>query len=78
MVHAYIMVKAAAVTNGIDRLREDLLAVDHGIVSAHIVAGDVDFIVKVDVDSPADVKEVAGGIQAIDGIEDTQTYIAMD
>ncbi|KAB1187586.1 MULTISPECIES: Lrp/AsnC ligand binding domain-containing protein [Haloferax] len=78
MVHAYIMVKAAALTDGIDELKEQLLAVDHGIESAHIVAGDVDFIVKVDVGTPAEVKDVAGGIQAVDGIEDTQTYIAMD
>ncbi|WP_411964392.1 Lrp/AsnC ligand binding domain-containing protein [Haloferax sp. YSMS24] len=78
MVHAYIMVKAAAVSDGIDHLKDELLAVDHGIVSAHIVAGDVDFIVKVDVDTPADVKDIAGGLQAIQGIEDTQTYIAMD
>ncbi|ELZ96936.1 transcriptional regulator [Haloferax mucosum ATCC BAA-1512] len=78
MVHAYIMVKAAALTDGIDQLKEDLLAVDNGIVSVHIVAGDVDFIVKVDVGSPTDVKDIAGGIQSIDGIEDTQTYIAMD
>ncbi|SEL84293.1 Lrp/AsnC ligand binding domain-containing protein [Haloferax larsenii] len=78
MVHAYIMVKAATVANGIDQLREELVDVDHGIESVHIVAGDVDFIVKVDVDSPADVKEVANGIQQVEGIEGTQTYIAMD
>lgn len=78
MVHAYIMVKAAAVSDGIDHLKDELLAVDDGIVNAHIVAGDVDFIVKVDVDTPADVKDIAGGLQAIQGIEDTQTYIAMD
>ncbi|AFK19957.1 Lrp/AsnC family transcriptional regulator [Haloferax mediterranei ATCC 33500] len=78
MVTAYIMVKAAALTNGIDQLKEDLLAVDNGIESAHIVAGDVDFIVKVDVESPTDVKDIAGGIQSVEGIEDTQTYITMD
>ncbi|CQR48561.1 MULTISPECIES: Lrp/AsnC ligand binding domain-containing protein [Haloferax] len=78
MVYAYIMVKAAPVSGGIDQLKEDLLAVSDGIVSAHIVAGDVDFIVKVEVDSPADVKDIAGGIQSVSGIEDTQTYIAMD
>ncbi|WP_416840494.1 Lrp/AsnC ligand binding domain-containing protein [Haloferax sp. DFSO52] len=78
MVHAYIMVKAAAVTDGIDHLKEELLALDNGIESAHIVAGDIDFIVKVDVGTPADVKDIAGGIQAVQGIEDTQTYIAMD
>ncbi|WP_396611699.1 Lrp/AsnC ligand binding domain-containing protein [Haloferax sp. S1W] len=78
MVHAYIMVKAATVSNGIDQLKEELVDVDNGIESVHIVAGDVDFIVKVNVDSPAEVKEVAGGLQGVEGIEDTQTYIAMD
>jgi DNA-binding Lrp family transcriptional regulator len=76
VVTAYIMVKAN--TGEADRLKADLTAVD-GVVDTHIVAGDVDFIVKVDVDSPAAVKDVAAtGVQALDGVEDTQTYIAMD
>ncbi|MFC7202589.1 Lrp/AsnC ligand binding domain-containing protein [Haloferax namakaokahaiae] len=78
MVHAYIMVKASAVSGSIDELKAALLDVDNGIESVHIVAGDIDFIVKVDVESPANVKEIAGGIQSVEGIEDTQTYIAMD
>ncbi|MFC7131031.1 Lrp/AsnC ligand binding domain-containing protein [Haloferax chudinovii] len=78
MVYAYIMVKAAPVSGGIDQLKQDLLAVSDGIVSVHIVAGDVDFIVKVEVESPTEVKDIAGGIQSVSGIEDTQTYIAMD
>ncbi|MFB6179828.1 MAG: Lrp/AsnC family transcriptional regulator [Halorientalis sp.] len=76
MVTAYVMVKA--LSGDADRLKADIEAVE-GVVEASIVAGDVDFIAKVDVDSPAEVKDVAAsGIQAIDGIEDTQTYIAMD
>lgn len=76
MVHAYIMVKAN--TGQADRVREEILAVD-SVNRCHIVAGDVDFITKVDVATPADVKNVvADAIRKIDGVEDTRTYIAMD
>ena len=75
MVVAYVMVKAH--TGEADRLKNDIEAID-GVVSAHIVAGDVDFITKIAVDSPAAVKDiVADGIQSISGVENTQTYIAM-
>ena len=76
MVTAYVMVKAH--TGEADRLKNSIEAID-GVASAHVVAGDVDLIAKVDVPAPADVKEIAAGeIQEIDGIEDTQTYVAMD
>ena len=76
MVTAYIMIKAN--TGDADRLREEIEAVE-GVLEAHIVAGDVDLIAKVQVDSPAAVKDVAAThIQGIDGVESTQTYIAMD
>ncbi|MDR9382245.1 MAG: Lrp/AsnC ligand binding domain-containing protein [Natronomonas sp.] len=75
MVVAYVMVKAH--TGEAGRLRDDIAAID-GVVSAHIVAGDIDIITKVDVESPADVKDIAAdAIQALDGVEDTHTYIAM-
>ncbi len=75
MVVAYLMVKAH--TGEADRLKDDIEAID-GVVSAHIVAGDVDIIAKVDVDSPADVRDVvASNVQGLDGVEDTHTYIAM-
>ena len=75
MVRAYVMVKAH--TGEADRLRSEIQAID-GVDRAHIVAGDVDLIAVVDVDSPAAVKDVAATrIQSIDGVEDTQTYIAM-
>jgi DNA-binding Lrp family transcriptional regulator len=76
VVVAYVMVKAHS--GDADRIRSDTEAVE-GVIEASIVAGDVDFIAKVEVDSPAEVKDVAAaGIQSIDGVEDTQTYIAMD
>ena len=76
MVRAYVTVKAR--TGEADRLRGEIRSTD-GVERAHIVAGDIDFIAVVDVDSPAEVKDVAAThIQGIEGVEDTQTYIAMD
>jgi DNA-binding Lrp family transcriptional regulator len=76
MVRAYVTVKAR--TGEADRLRDEIRSTD-GVERAHIVAGDIDFIAVVDVDSPAEVKDVAAThIQGIEGVEDTQTYIAMD
>lgn len=76
MVTAYIMVKAN--TGEADRLKRELLAIGDGVQDVHIVAGDVDFIVKVRADSPQHVKDIASAIQGVDGVEDTQTYIAME
>ena len=76
MVRAYILIKAH--TGEAGRLREEISAVQ-GIVDVSIVAGDVDLIAKADVDSPAEVREVAAtAIQGIDGVENTHTYIARD
>ncbi len=76
MVVAYVMVKAH--TGEAGKLRDEIEAID-GVLSAHIVAGDVDIIAKVEVDSPAMVKEIAAdSIQVLSGVENTHTYIAMD
>jgi DNA-binding Lrp family transcriptional regulator len=76
MVRAYVMVKAH--TGEADALRDAIEAID-GVEKAYIVAGDVDFIATVNVESTADVKAVAATeIQNLEGIEDTQTYVAMD
>jgi DNA-binding Lrp family transcriptional regulator len=76
MVTAYVMVKAH--TGDADRLKTEIEAVD-GVTEAHIVAGDVDLIAKVNVETPAEVKDVAAThVQSIEGVESTQTYIAMD
>ena len=75
MVVAYVMVKAH--TGQADRLANDIEATD-GVTSAHIVAGDVDIIAKVDVASPGEVKNIAATtIQNLEGVEDTHTYVAM-
>ncbi len=76
MVTAFVMIKAN--TGEADRLRDAIEAIE-GVESAHIVAGDIDIIAKATVDTPAAVKEIAATqMQGIDGVEDTQTYIAMD
>jgi len=76
MVTAYVMVKAH--TGDADRLRREIEAID-GVEEAHIVASDVDLIAKVRVETPAAVKDVAAThVQDIEGVESTQTYIAMD
>ncbi|MFA9518200.1 Lrp/AsnC family transcriptional regulator [Halopenitus sp. H-Gu1] len=75
-VTAYVMVKAN--TGEADRLKQQMSAID-GVERVSIVAGDVDFIVRLSVETPADVKDVAAtSIQALDGIETTRTYVAMD
>lgn len=75
MVTAYVMIKAY--TGEADRLKSETEAID-GVVEAAIVAGDVDLIAKLDVDSPTDVKEIAANtIQHTDGVQDTETYISM-
>ncbi|WP_144904102.1 Lrp/AsnC ligand binding domain-containing protein [Halobellus captivus] len=76
MVTAYVMVKAS--TGDVDRLKSEMSDLDNGIESVSVVAGDVDYIVTVRVDRPEDVKEVATAIHEMAGIENTQTYIAMD
>jgi DNA-binding Lrp family transcriptional regulator len=76
VVVAYVAIKAT--TSEADRLLDTVMGVE-GVVDAHIVAGDVDLIAKLDVDSPADVKRVAAeNLGSIDGVESTTTYIAME
>lgn len=76
MVIAYIFVKAN--TSEADRLVNEVRSIE-GVEEAHIVAGDVDIIAKVNVDGPAAVKEIAAdGIGSVPGVERTRTYVAMD
>ena len=76
MVTAYVMVKS--LTGEADRIKRDIAAVE-GVEEVHIVAGDVDLIAKVEVDSTAAVKDIAASqIHEVEGVDSTQTYIAMD
>ena len=75
-VTAYVTVKVN--TGDVDRVKESLTTLD-GVVEGHVVAGDVDFVAKVAGDDPGAVRRiVTDGVQRIDGVEGTQTYIAMD
>lgn len=76
MVIAYIMVKTHV--GDADRIRDEIKALS-GVIDVQIVAGDVDLIAKLDVDSPEAVKEIAAdNIYAIDGVDTTKTYMGMD
>lgn len=76
MVRAYVMIKAN--TSEADRLLEAVTEME-GVERAHIVAGDVDLIAVVNVAGPAEVKDIAAGeMQSIEGVSNTQTYIAMN
>ncbi|MFC6716858.1 Lrp/AsnC family transcriptional regulator [Natrialbaceae archaeon GCM10025810] len=76
MVHAFIMVKTAAgKSEGLLAAIRDLESVD----DAHIVAGNYDIIAEVDAPGVYDVLQaVSSGIQGLEGVADTRTYIAMD
>jgi len=76
MVTAYVMIKS--MIGEVEGIRDAVKAIE-GVVDAHIVAGDVDVIAKLEVDSPDSIKALVGEeIHGIDGIDSTTTYIAMD
>lgn len=76
MVTAYVAIKSN--TGEVDAVKRKLLALE-GVVDAHIVAGDVDFVTKLSVASPAAVKRtVADEIRTLSGVADTETYVSMD
>ncbi|MDQ2050005.1 Lrp/AsnC ligand binding domain-containing protein [Natronolimnohabitans sp. A-GB9] len=76
MVHAFIMIKTAAgKSEGLLAAIRDLERVSE----AHIVAGNYDIIAEVDAPEVYDVLESASsGVQALEGVTDTKTYIALD
>ncbi|OLZ41762.1 ArsR family transcriptional regulator [Natrinema saccharevitans] len=75
MVHAFIMVKTAAGKS--ERLLAEIGDLE-SITDAHIVAGNYDIIAEVDTPEVYDVlRTVSSGLQALDGVTDTKTYIAM-
>ncbi|WP_458188857.1 Lrp/AsnC family transcriptional regulator [Haladaptatus sp. NG-WS-4] len=76
MVIAYVLIKANVPS--VEVIRDTITELD-GVTAANIVAGDVDIIAKVAVDTPADVRQiVASGILTINGVENTHTYMAME
>ncbi|GAA0221938.1 Lrp/AsnC ligand binding domain-containing protein [Haladaptatus pallidirubidus] len=76
MVTAYVLIKANV--PAVDQIRDAITEID-GVVTTNIVAGDVDIIAKIDVETPADVREiVTSGVLTVNGVENTHTYMAME
>ncbi|APW96585.1 ArsR family transcriptional regulator [Halobiforma lacisalsi AJ5] len=76
MVHAFIMVKTAAGKS--EGLLADIRGLEN-VAEAHIVAGNYDIIAEVNAPEVYDILEtVSSSMQALDGVTDTKTYIAMD
>lgn len=76
MVTAYVTVKS--MVGDVEPIRDEIRGIG-GVRAAHIVAGDVDIIVRIEVDSPDEIRAVVTDrIHGLDGVERTQTYIAMD
>ncbi|WP_027119077.1 Lrp/AsnC ligand binding domain-containing protein [Natronorubrum tibetense] len=76
MVHAFIMIKTAAGKS--EGLLESIRDVE-SVSDAHIVAGTYDIIAEIDAPEVYNVLEaVSSGVQGLEGVTDTKTYIAMD
>lgn len=76
MVYAFVLVKTGA---GVSAGVLDRLADIDGIVEAHIVAGEYDIIAEVEVAEVHGVLEVVSdGVQSLEGVLDTKTYIALE
>ncbi|SDY50737.1 Lrp/AsnC ligand binding domain-containing protein [Halobellus clavatus] len=76
MPTAYVLVTASS--GDVDRLKPAIEAADEVVEHVSVVAGDVDYVVKTQIDDPAELKTVATTVHELDGIENTQTYIAKD
>ncbi|KTG09142.1 ArsR family transcriptional regulator [Haloprofundus marisrubri] len=76
MVHAFIMVKTGAGES--EQLVAPIRDLER-VGEAHIVAGAYDLIVEVDAEEVYDVlKTASSGIQGLQGVTDTKTYISLD
>jgi DNA-binding Lrp family transcriptional regulator len=76
MVHAFIMVKTSAGES--ERLLGPVRELPK-VTEAHIVAGDYDIIAEVESEEVYDVlKTASSGVQGLQGVVDTRTYISME
>lgn len=76
MVHAVVMVKTGAGQS--EPSVGEIRAID-GVSEAHVVAGEYDVIAEVEVEEVYDLLRIASsGIQGLEGVVDTKTYIALD
>lgn len=76
MVHAFVMIttgpgESEGTITGVRELTE--------VVDAHIVAGDYDIIAEMEVDDVYSILHAAvSKLQAMEGIDDTRTYISLN
>ncbi len=76
MVHAFTLVKTAAGQS--EPLIEEIRQLE-SVDDAHIVAGTFDIIVEVDGPEVYDVfQAISNGVQGLEGVTDTRTYIGLD
>jgi DNA-binding Lrp family transcriptional regulator len=75
-VIAYVLVDANS--GRVDELTAAMAEVHPSVEWVRVVAGDVDYIVKIDVAEAAAVHEVTAGLLEIGDIGDTLTYVAME
>lgn len=75
MVHAFVMIETGAGQSA--TVRDTLLGVE-GITEAHVVAGEYDLIVEMDVEEIYDVLHtISVDVQDLRGIDETKTYISL-
>ncbi|MFB6110084.1 MAG: Lrp/AsnC family transcriptional regulator [Halodesulfurarchaeum sp.] len=75
MAHAYVMVRTEA---GAPQDVWAALSDAEPVSEAHVVAGDYDLIVEVDAPTASEILDVTTEeIQALEGVTDTKTYVAM-
>jgi DNA-binding Lrp family transcriptional regulator len=76
MVRAYIMVKSTSEET--DPLLEAVRSREF-VTEAHVVAGDFDIITETEAPEVSDIlRSAANGIRALDGVEDTRTYVRLE
>lgn len=76
MVVAYALVEAD--TSDGAELVADVTDIE-GVTDAHLVAGDVDLIVRIEVADPGSASSVINReIATLEAVSDTETYMSMD
>jgi DNA-binding Lrp family transcriptional regulator len=76
MVRAYILVETASEQT--QPLVEAVRKQEH-VAEAHVVAGDFDIIAETEAPEVSDIlRSAANGIRALEGVEDTRTYVCLE
>jgi len=76
MVHAFVMIETGPGES--ERLLDTIRGLDT-VTEAHVVAGGYDIVAEADAQEVYEVLGTAStGIQSLESVTDTKTYIAMD